>query len=45
MSAIQAGLEVGMDVPSELAGLVLKVEESVKRRVAIGNCYLSARLP
>lgn len=36
MSAIQAGLDVGMDVPSELAGMVLKIEESIKRRVAIG---------
>lgn len=37
MSAIQAGLDVGIDVPSELTGLVLKIEESIKRRVAVGT--------
>ena len=37
MSAIQSGLDVGVEIPADLAPLVLKVEESIRRRVAIGN--------
>lgn len=44
MSAIQAGLDVGMDVPSEISGMVLKIEESIKRRVAIGTLLLNNSL-
>lgn len=37
LNAISSGLDVGLNVPSEIASLVLKIEDSIKRRVAIGS--------
>jgi len=37
MSAIQSGLDVGLEIPQEMVQIVQKVEDSIKRRVAIGN--------
>jgi len=30
-------LDVGLNIPSEISSLVLKIEDSIKRRVAIGS--------
>ena len=37
LNAISSGLDVGLNGPSEIASLVLKIEDSIKRRVAIGS--------
>lgn len=37
LNAISSGLDVGLNVPSEIASLVLKIEDSIRRRVAIGS--------
>jgi len=44
MSAIQAGLDSGAEIPQEISGLVVKIEEAIKRRVAIGNKISHAKL-
>ena len=37
MSAIQSGLDSGAEMPQEISSLVLKIEDAIRRRVAIGN--------
>jgi len=37
LSAISSGLDSGAEMPQEIANLVMKVEEAIRRRVAIGN--------
>ncbi|EGR31798.1 mcm2-3-5 family protein, putative [Ichthyophthirius multifiliis] len=37
MNAIQNGRELGFELPQELQGLSLKIEEAIKRRVAINS--------
>jgi len=44
MSAIQSGLDVGVEIPPELAPVIIRIEESIRKRVAIGNRVGHARL-
>jgi len=37
LSAIQSGLDSGAEAPQEIASLIIKVEDAIRRRVAIGN--------
>lgn len=37
LNAISSGLDVGLNIPAEISSLVLKIEDSIKRRVAIGS--------
>lgn len=37
LNAISSGLDVGLNIPAEISSLILKIEDSIKRRVAIGS--------
>lgn len=37
MNAISEGLEVGLEVPENVSNLIIKIEDSIKRRVPIGK--------
>ena len=39
LNAVSEGLEVGIEVPENVSNLIIKIEDSIKRRVPIGNPY------
>eukprot|EP01017_Pseudomicrothorax_dubius_P024576 TRINITY_DN2610_c0_g2_i2.p1 TRINITY_DN2610_c0_g2~~TRINITY_DN2610_c0_g2_i2.p1 ORF type:complete len:504 (+),score=160.75 TRINITY_DN2610_c0_g2_i2:332-1843(+) len=44
LSAIKNGLELGINVPVDMAGVVLKIEESIKKRLPIGSKIAHTKL-
>ena len=40
LNAISEGLEIGIEVPENLSTLIMKIEDSIKRRVPIGKFIL-----